>query len=115
MYINEAMKHVFDNRLGALLQLAVVVSHDTNIRKHGFEVWKLWREPSGQYPSFEFDHSHGLGVLGAGPDQAAPLRRLFRVGGDREATLRVRRRFSSQAIQFNAAPKCRRGTPRSFG
>lgn len=44
----------------------VMIFHDTFIRDLDFGVWKLWEEISGKYPSFEFYHGCGLGVLAVG-------------------------------------------------
>jgi len=79
------------NFLGWLPKLsdrAVVLFHDTNVRRQDFGVWKFWQEISAQHLSFEFLHGYGLGVLGVGRDLPESVRALF--GSDAEAEAAIR-------------------------
>jgi hypothetical protein len=58
-----------------LSRRAIVLFHDTN--EPNFGAGKFWKELRGTYPSFEFMHAHGLGVLGFGTDLPIKLEQLL--------------------------------------
>jgi O-antigen biosynthesis protein len=100
LHTYEAVKHDFETWRSAASPSAVVVFHDTNVRERGFGVWKLWRELAECFPSFEFHHSEGLGVLGLGPNQSPLMSRLYELGRDPEASALVRRLFATRGDTY---------------
>ena len=93
LHFYEAVKHDFETWLPKMSKRGVILFHDICETENGFGVHRLWAEISAAYPHFAFEHAHGLGVLGVGPDIPAPLMQLFEAAGDREQTDRVRTLF----------------------
>jgi hypothetical protein len=92
----ETVRHDFEIWLPKLSSRGVVLFHDTNVRRDDFGVWRLWNELTTRYPAFNFLHSYGLGVLGVGTEQPAPLRALFDMTSNPRAAARVRALFASR-------------------
>jgi hypothetical protein len=88
----EAVRHDYETWRPKMSARGIILFHDTNARQLDFGVWRFWEEVRSSYPSFEFLHCHGLGVLavgetactgelaallGAGEREAASIRQLF--------------------------------------
>jgi hypothetical protein len=77
MHTYKAVAHDFRVWLPKLSDTGIVMLHDTHERIGDFGVWRLWEEVKDQYPSFEFEHGHGLGILIAGNKPKKNIRDLF--------------------------------------
>ena len=82
LHTYEAVKHDFETWLPKLSRRGVVVFHDIHVRQADFGVWKVWEELRQKYPSLDFTHGHGLGVIGVGKNQAPLIESMFQIKGE---------------------------------
>ena len=87
---DEAAQAEFETWLPKLSERGVVLLHDTALHEPGSGAWRFWHEIRQQHPSFEFQHSHGLGVLAPGADVPDFVAMLANLPPAVAATLRQR-------------------------
>lgn len=94
----------YESWLPKLSDRAVVLFHDINVRERNFGVWQLWHRLREQHPSFEFLHSHGLGILAVGPDVPEGLQPLVFASSEERARIQANyaRLGRAVSLQFQA-------------
>lgn len=73
---------------------AVVLFHGTNVHEREFGIFRFWNELRGDYPSFEFVHGNGLGVLAFGSNAPETVAALFSSANNRKTEELVRSGYS---------------------
>jgi hypothetical protein len=67
----EAVKSHFSTWRVKLSCRAIILFHNSNVLRDDVGIWKFWAEIRKMYPSFEFTHGNGLGMLVVG-DKPSP-------------------------------------------
>jgi len=93
LHTYDAARHDFKSWQPKLSESAAVLFHGTNVTERDFAVWRFWGELRAQFPSFEFLHGEGLGVLAVGHSTPRAVRELCMLR-DPAAIQAVRERFS---------------------
>ena len=91
----DAVRHDFESWFPKLSPNAVILFHDTNVRENNFGVYRLWSEIASGRLHFNFQHGHGLGVLGLGHNYSNALRVFFDANIDSGLGSSVREIFAS--------------------
>ena len=84
----ESARHDFEAWLPKMSRHGVVLLHDINVRERDFGAWRLWENVRGAYPSLEFAHAAGLGVLGVGVALPEAMREMFELSEEESAAMR---------------------------
>lgn len=98
----EDILHDFTSWLPKASERGVMLFHDIAEHQEGFGVWRFWDEVSTRYPSFAFEHGHGLGVLAVGSDVPVAVLSFLEAAAQRpepvrETYARLGARVSRQA------------------
>src|ERR1035437_8421569 len=91
----DSVRHDFESWFPKLSPNAVILFHDTNVRENNFGVYRLWSEIASGRLHFNFQHGHGLGVLGLGHNYSNALRVFFDANIDSGLGSSVREIFAS--------------------
>jgi O-antigen biosynthesis protein len=73
----DAVSHDFNSWRPKLSDRAVVLFHDTCVRNKDYGVWQFFEELTRQFPTFNFLHSYGLGVVAIGSNVPKPIKELY--------------------------------------
>ena len=88
LHTYEAVRHDYETWRPKLSERGIVIFHDTAAKHQDFGVWQLWAELEKSYPSFQFLHENGLGILSVGTEPPAEVIAFLEAARREEALVR---------------------------
>jgi hypothetical protein len=91
LHTYDAVAHDFKVWFPKLRPGGTMLLHDVEVRRGGFQVWRLWQELRTEFPTFTFTHHSGLGLLqkpGASRDGDDLLTELLQAGQEKQEEVR---------------------------
>jgi hypothetical protein len=101
----EAVRSDFETWLPKVSTRGVILFHDIAEYANGFGVHRLWEELRTRYPSFEFRHGHGLGIIGVGEKLPASLHGLFGASASPASAQAIRAAYERLGSSIGAVQK----------
>lgn len=93
----EAVSHDFSTWFSSLSDRGVCMFHDIAVHEGDFGVYMLWDELKTKWPSIEFQHCFGLGILFVGKNQPQAVKEFLSIWNSSEL---VRESLRSAAELF---------------
>jgi glycosyltransferase involved in cell wall biosynthesis len=90
----EDVRRVFEAWLPRMSRRGVVLVHNTQASHSATNARRFLKEQALRFPTFEFLHGEGLGVVGVGDELPAGIDRFLRACSDRAVGQRVRDQYA---------------------
>lgn len=103
----DAVRNDFESWRPKLSHRAMVLFHDTNVHAQGFGVHRYWQEIHSQFPSFEFLHGNGLGLLVVGSNAPSMALELGETRRRPRVVAAIRRRYEALGADIAALEEAR--------
>jgi hypothetical protein len=89
LHFYDAVKKDYETWRPKFSERGVVLFHDTMETQDGFGVHQIWSELSTNFPSFNMEHGHGLGILAVGPRPPGALLDFLETANAKPQTTRA--------------------------